>query len=78
MRRRNPDEAAPYIYTGIQLLHPRLFTGCPSGIFSLNILYNKALQASPPRIKAVVHDGVLLNVGDSQGKQRAEEICRLM
>ena len=66
------DEVAPYIYTGIQLLHPRLFVDCPPGIFSLNILYNKAMQASPSRLKAVVYDGELLNVGDPEGQKLAE------
>ncbi len=72
IRRRAPDETAPYIYTGIQLLHPRLFADCPSGVFSLNILYNKAMQAMPPRIKGIVYDGELLNVGDPEGQKLAE------
>lgn len=74
--RRGSHETAPYIYTGIQLLHPDLFTECPAGVFSLNILYNKALSSTPPTIKAIIHLGELLNVGDPVGKQLAEEYLR--
>jgi MurNAc alpha-1-phosphate uridylyltransferase len=66
-------ESAPYVYTGVQILHPRMFQDCPDGAFSLNLLYNKAMNASPPRIKSVIHDGALLHVGDPKGKKLAEE-----
>ncbi len=71
--RRDPEGTAPYIYTGLQILHPRIFAGCPTGAFSLNLLYDKAIHASPPRLKAVIHTGELLNVGDEKGKALAEE-----
>ncbi len=74
--RRESNEKAPYIYTGIQMLHPRLFQGCPAGAFSLNLLYDKAINAFPTKIKAIVHDGVLLNVGDPTGVKLAEEYIK--
>ena len=45
----------------MQILHPRLFAGCPDGKFSLNILYDKALAAG--RLAALVHDGRWYHVG---------------
>lgn len=64
--RKRAGEAAPYVFTGIQLLHPRLFAGAPPGPFSLNLLYNRGMRedGSLPRIKAIVHDGKWLHVGD--------------
>ena len=73
MTRRPAESTAPYIYTGIQILHPRLFEGCPQGAFSLNILYNKAISASPPRLKSALHEGALLNAGDLKGKKLTED-----
>jgi MurNAc alpha-1-phosphate uridylyltransferase len=72
LARRSPEKTAPYVYAGVQLLHPRLFEGCPKGRFSLNLLYDKALQASPPRMGAVVHDGGWLHVGDLKGLAAAD------
>ncbi len=71
--RRGEHRTAPYVYAGVQILHPRLFEQCPEGKFSLNILYDKALSAHPPRLRAVVHDGQWLHVGDVEGKALAEE-----
>lgn len=68
-----PDKTAPYVYAGVQILHPQLFEGCPSGAFSLNLLYDKAMQRRPQRIKAIVHDGAWLHVGDPHGVTLAED-----
>ena len=46
---------APFVYTGIQILHPRLFDGAPEGAFSLNILYDRAIEAG--RLHGLSHDG---------------------
>lgn len=74
LTRRGENTSAPYVYAGVQLLHPRLFAGAPHGAFSLNLLYDKALAATPPRVHALVHDGQWLHVGDVAGKKQAEKI----
>lgn len=76
--RRTQDGTAPYIYTGMQILHPRLFEGCPQGAFSLNLLYNKAINAFPPRLKSAVHEGTLLNAGDLKSKKLTEDYILAM
>lgn len=76
LSRRGEKESAPYVYAGVQLLHPRLFSGAPEGVFSLNILYNRAMASAPQRIKAIVHEGEWLHVGDIAGKKQAEEILK--
>ena len=75
LRRRAPEEEAPLVFTGVQLLHPRLFEGAPEGAFSLNVLYNRALESGggkTPRLRAIVHDGNWLHIGDPQGVSAAE------
>jgi MurNAc alpha-1-phosphate uridylyltransferase len=52
---------APYIYTGIQLLHPRLFKDHPSGAFSIVDLYRKAHHNN--RLKAIVLEGAWSDLG---------------
>ncbi len=67
LRRRVEGETAPLVFTGIQILHPRLFENSPDGKFSLNIFY-KDLK----RIGAIIHDGSWLHIGDKQGLEQAE------
>lgn len=74
LRRRGAEPRAPYVFTGVQLLHPRLFRHAPAAeIFSLNVLYDAALAMTPPRIGALVHDGDWLHVGDLAGLAAAEK-----
>ncbi len=68
LTRRGDAESAPYVFTGVQILHPRLFENAPDGVFSLNLLYDRDLS----RINAIVHDGRWLHVGDIKGLARAE------
>lgn len=72
LTRRGAAASAPYIYAGIQLLHPRLFVNAPDGAFSMNVLWNRIMQMPTPRIRAVVHDGIWLHVGDPDGLRQAE------
>ncbi len=60
-RRRREREVAPLLFAGVQVLHPRLFEGCPAGAFSLNRLYDRALEAG--RLRGLVHDGEWYHVG---------------
>jgi len=64
-RRRSEREIAPFIFTGIQLLHRRLFDAAPAGRFSLNLLYDRAEQAG--RLRGVVHDGEWFHIGTPEG-----------
>lgn len=78
VKRRRGDENAPYVFTGIQILHPRLFEACPDGAFSLNILYDRSRDAEGVlhRVHAIVHDGAWLHVGDIAGLNSAETYLR--
>jgi MurNAc alpha-1-phosphate uridylyltransferase len=64
-RRRTEREIAPFLFSGIQLLHRRLFDGVTERRFSLNRMYDKAEQAG--RLRAIVHDGEWFHVGTPEG-----------
>ena len=64
-RRRVDGEIAPFLFTGIQLLHRRAFDGVPGGRFSLNVIYDRAEAAG--RLHAIVHDGEWFHVGTPEG-----------
>jgi MurNAc alpha-1-phosphate uridylyltransferase len=75
LTRRKKDEVAPYVFTGVQILHPRIFQNLPMGAFSLNVLYDRLMQPSvntSPRIRALVHDGKWLHVGEPHAIKLAE------
>jgi N-acetyl-alpha-D-muramate 1-phosphate uridylyltransferase len=64
-RRRAEQEIAPYIFTGVQLLHRRAFDAVGDKRFSLNRIYDKANRAG--RLHAIVHDGEWYHVGTPDG-----------
>ncbi|MEE8295173.1 MAG: nucleotidyltransferase family protein [Sphingomonadales bacterium] len=44
LSRRGERPEAPYVFTGLQILDPILFEGVDDQVFSLNTIYDKALQ----------------------------------
>ena len=70
LRRRYEHEIVPYLFTGIQLLHPRLFKDCPKGAFSLNRLYDRAAEVG--RLHGLAHDGEWLHIGTPASLASAE------
>ncbi len=74
MTRRPESEVAPYVFTGVQMLHPRLFTDCPQGPFSMNLLYDKAEQAG--RLFGLRHQGDWLHIGSAAGLAEAEAFLK--
>lgn len=61
LRRRREREVAPFVFAGLQILHPRLFADAPDGAFSLNRLYDRA--AEDQRLWGLRHDGEWFHVG---------------
>ena len=74
LSRRPEGEVSPYLFTGVQILHPRLFKGAPQGPFSLNVLYDKAIKAG--RLYGIVHDGEWFHVGTPEALDEAEDYMR--
>ncbi|MBI3452428.1 MAG: nucleotidyltransferase family protein [Rhodospirillales bacterium] len=61
VRRRASHEVAPFVFAGVQILHPRLFKDAPTGAFSLNRIWDRAEAAE--RLWGVAHDGLWYHVG---------------
>lgn len=70
VRRRRGHEVAPFVFAGVQILHPRLFDGAPDGAFSLNLLFDRALEAG--RLWAIAHDGLWFHVGTPESVAATE------
>lgn len=68
--RRPEREVSPYLFTGTQILHRRLFKNAPEGAFSLNVLYDQAMEAK--RLYGIVHDGEWFHIGTPDGLAEAE------
>ena len=42
--RRGERQMAPFVFTGVSIAHPRIFEGAPQGRFSLNKLWDTAIE----------------------------------
>jgi MurNAc alpha-1-phosphate uridylyltransferase len=74
VRRRKEREISPYLYGGVQILTPALFSDSPEGPFSLNLLYDRAIEAE--RLFALVHDGAWFHLSTPADLAHAEEQLR--
>ena len=70
LSRRGRAQAAPFVFTGTQILHPRLFAEAPTGAYSLNRHYDEAILTG--RLFGLVHRGHMLHVGSPAGLEEAE------
>ena len=68
--RKNEHEVVPWVFTGIQILHPRFLESSPVGKFSLNLLYEKAIKNG--RLYGLVHDGEWFHVGSLEALNQIE------
>jgi MurNAc alpha-1-phosphate uridylyltransferase len=70
LARRREREVVPFVHAGAALVHPRLFEGCPPDAFSMNVLFDKAIEAG--RLYGVRLDGFWLHVGTPEAIAEAE------
>ena len=71
LRRRGERQMAPFLFAGVQLLHPRLFRRAPEGPFSLNALYDRAEKGG--RLWGLRHDGEWFHVGTPDNLREVED-----
>lgn len=75
LTRRAEMTLAPFVWTGVQIVHPRLFDGAPtSGRFSINPLWDRAIDKG--RLFGLRLDGVWIHVGSPQALEEAEGFLR--
>ncbi len=72
LTRRPERTLVPYMFAGVQILHPRLFENVPDGPFSLNVLFDKAIGQG--RLFGVAHEGSWFHVGTPEDLAIAERI----
>jgi MurNAc alpha-1-phosphate uridylyltransferase len=68
--RRKPGRLAPFVYTGVQILSPRVLRDWPEGPFSTNLFWNRALEAG--RLWGAVHQGLWFDVGSPRAIRETE------
>jgi MurNAc alpha-1-phosphate uridylyltransferase len=73
-RRPHENEQVPYIFSGIQILSPRLFQDTPTEPFSMNLIWDRAIAAG--KLRAIVHDGVWFHLSTPPDLARAEADLR--
>src|SRR6185369_15418698 len=61
LSRRRPGRVAPFVFTGVQILSPRLLVDPPGDVFSTNIFWNRAIAAG--RAYGMSHQGLWFDVG---------------
>ena len=68
---RRPERlVAPFVYAGVAILKTALFEDTPSGAFSLNPVFNRAIAAK--RLYGLRLDGEWLHVGTPESILAAE------
>jgi MurNAc alpha-1-phosphate uridylyltransferase len=69
-KRRQPGRPAPFVYTGVQILSPRVIADWPEGPFSTNLFWDRAIAAG--RAYGLVHQGLWFDVGTPEAIGRTE------
>jgi MurNAc alpha-1-phosphate uridylyltransferase len=61
LSRRKSGRVAPFVYTGVQIISPRLIQDPPSDVFSTNIFWDRAIVQG--RAYGMTHSGLWFDVG---------------
>jgi len=63
-------QVAPFAYPGVQIVHPRIFENAPQGEFSMNVLWDRAIEKE--RLFGLRLDGTWMHVGTAEAVKEAE------
>ncbi len=75
LRRFDGLAPAPLVYPGVALVDPAIFAGAPSGPFSLNLCFDRAIARR--RLFGLPAEGLWLTVGTPQAVDAAEVAMRV-
>ena len=70
--RRRPGRVAPFVFTGVQILSPRVIADWPEGPFSTMLFWERAIAAG--RAFGAVHQGLWFDVGTPAAIPRTEAL----
>jgi N-acetyl-alpha-D-muramate 1-phosphate uridylyltransferase len=74
VRRRAEREVVPYVFAGVQLLSPALFSETAPGVLAMDVLWDRAIEAG--RLAALVHDGLWFKLSTPADLVEAETSLR--
>jgi MurNAc alpha-1-phosphate uridylyltransferase len=72
LARRGERPAVPFVYAGVSVVAPTIFEGAPEGAFSMNLLWDRAIEAG--RAFGLRHDGIWMHVGTPDALAAAEAV----
>ncbi len=70
LSRRPEGEVCPWLFAGIQIMQLSAFDNMPDGKFSLNVVYDQAMDTE--RLYGVIHDGEWFHIGTPEALAATE------
>lgn len=70
--RRKPGQVAPFVYTSVQIMSPRLLADPPAGPFSQMLFWERAIASG--RAFGIVHQGRWFDIGRPAAIAETEQI----
>lgn len=74
LKRRRPGRVAPFVFAGVQIVHPRIFEGLELRPFSMNLIFDRAAEAG--RLYGIRHEGDWIDIGTPRGLEMADALLR--
>jgi MurNAc alpha-1-phosphate uridylyltransferase len=72
LRRRREREVCPFVFAGVTITKPALFDDTPDGVFSMNVIFDKAAEAG--RLFGLRLEGFWMHVGTPGAIAGAESL----
>jgi N-acetyl-alpha-D-muramate 1-phosphate uridylyltransferase len=66
------QQLSPFAYPGVQIVHPRLFDGMNAGAFSINPLWDRAIERG--RLYGIRLGGMWMHVGTPEALAQSEKL----